>query len=135
MDRIRAYRGIIKKIIADYAQCKPSYGEVQVETIFDAERDHYQRIYEGWKGVQRMHGSVMHVALRRGKVGMQQDGTEDGIAEARVAAGIPRDCAGVSRPREAAVHCLRGGVRRGECGKGASAVRMGVRQLRALGPP
>jgi hypothetical protein len=33
----------------------------------------------------------VHIDIRNGKVWIQQDGTEDGIAEALVEAGIPRD--------------------------------------------
>jgi ketopantoate reductase len=91
MDRVREYRDIVKRIITEYAQFKPSYGEINVETIFDEERDHYELVYEGWKPSERVHGSVIHVDIRNGKVWIQHDGTEEGIAEELVEAGIPRD--------------------------------------------
>jgi hypothetical protein len=91
MDQVEKYRAAIKKLICEYAQFKPSLGEVNVETVFDEDRDHYELIYEGWEGVKRIHGSVIHVDLRQGKVWIQFDGTEDGIAEELVEAGIPRD--------------------------------------------
>lgn len=47
MDRVKKYRDIIKQIITEYAQFKPSCGEINVETIFDETRDHYELMYEG----------------------------------------------------------------------------------------
>jgi hypothetical protein len=91
MDRLKEYRDIIKQILSEYAQFKPSYGEIETETVFDEEQDHYELVHVGWKGVERIHGSVIHVDIRDGKVWIQHDGTESGIAEELVEAGIPRD--------------------------------------------
>jgi ketopantoate reductase len=91
MDRVATYREIIKRTIADYAALKPSYGDVEVETICDESHDHYEMVYTGWDGWRRIHGVVIHVDIRDGKVWIQHDGTEDGIAEEFVQAGIPRE--------------------------------------------
>ena len=42
MDRVANYRQIIKRIIAEYAALKPSYGDIETETIFDESHDHYE---------------------------------------------------------------------------------------------
>jgi hypothetical protein len=91
MDALADYRTIIKSIIRHYAQYRPACGEVEVETIFDEATDHYELILSGWNGHYRIHGPVLHVDIRNGKVWIQHDGTEDGIAEELVKAGIPRD--------------------------------------------
>jgi len=91
METLKEYRTIIKNLIQNYAQYPPSRGDVQIEVIFDEGNDHYELIYAGWNGPYRIHGSVLHVDIRNGKVWIQHDGTEDGIAEELVAAGIPRD--------------------------------------------
>jgi hypothetical protein len=91
MDRVREYRDIIKRILSEYAQFQPAYGEIETETVFDEDRDHYELVRVGWDGVKRIHGSLIHVDIRDGKVWIQHDGTEDGIAEELVEAGIPRD--------------------------------------------
>ncbi|WAK74704.1 element excision factor XisI family protein [Arthrospira sp. PCC 9108] len=31
----------------EYAQSKPAYGEIEVETIFDTQRNHYQIVHFG----------------------------------------------------------------------------------------
>ena len=89
MDRVANYREIIKRVIKEYAALKPSYGEIEVETIFDESHDHYELIYSGWNSRRRVHGAVIHVDIRDGKIWIQHDGTGDGIANELLAAGVP----------------------------------------------
>jgi hypothetical protein len=91
MDHVSAYRDIIKQLLTAYAQFKPAYGEIDTELIFDEVRDHYELVHVGWKGATRVHGCVIHVDIRQGKVWIQHDGTERGIAEEFVELGIPRE--------------------------------------------
>ena len=91
MDAVAAYREIVKRIIGEYAALKPSYGNIEVETIFDDAQGHYEIVYNGWDEWRRIHGPVLHVDIKDGKVWIQHDGTEDGIAEEMVQAGIPRE--------------------------------------------
>src|SRR6185312_4596708 len=83
------YPGIVKRIIRDYAALKPSFGDIVVETIFDDSQGHYELVYSGWDGWHRVHGSVIHVDIREGKVWIQHDGTESGITDELLEAGIP----------------------------------------------
>ncbi len=41
MGKLDDYRQYIKNIITEYAQYKPSYGDVDIQIVFDEERDHY----------------------------------------------------------------------------------------------
>ena len=91
METLEHYRRVIKEIIRSYAQYRPARGDVQIEVVFDDAQDHYELIYAGWNDIYRIHGSVLHVDIRNGKVWIQHDGTEDGIADQLVATGIPRD--------------------------------------------
>jgi hypothetical protein len=91
MEAVKQYREIIKQLIRDYAQYRSARGEVQVEVIFDEANDHYELIYAGWNGPYRIHGSVVHIDIRQEKIWIQYDGTEGGIAEELVTAGVPRD--------------------------------------------
>jgi len=61
------------------------------ETIFDDAQGHYEMVYAGWDRYHRIHGSVIHVDIRDGKVWIQHDGTEDGIANEMLEAGIPHE--------------------------------------------
>src|SRR5436190_630118 len=91
MDSLSEYRRILRDVIREYAQFRPSVGDVQVEVVIDEANDHYELIHSGWNGPYRIHGSVLHLDIRDGKVWIQHDGTEAGVAEELVAAGIPRD--------------------------------------------
>lgn len=91
MDEIATYRQIIRTLIQTYAQETPSVGEIQKEVIFDESNDHYELMYSGWSNSYRIHGSVLHIDIRAGKVWIQFDGTHGGVAEELVSAGIPRE--------------------------------------------
>lgn len=49
MAAIASYADILKQVIREYAAIKPSYGEIQVETIFDDAQGHYELMYAGWQ--------------------------------------------------------------------------------------
>lgn len=48
-------------------------------------------LVEGWQDVKRLHGCLVHVEINNGKIWIQQDGTEFGMANEFLAAGIPKD--------------------------------------------
>jgi hypothetical protein len=91
MGDVTRYRQILRDLIQDFAKYRPARGDVQIEVIFDEGNDHYELMYAGWNGPYRIHGSVLPLDIRDGKVWIQHDGTEEGIAEKLVAAGIPRE--------------------------------------------
>ena len=91
MDRMTEYRELVKCIIRENAEHKPSYGDTEVETVFDDERGHYERLYVGWDRAGRVDGSVIHIDVRNGKIWIQHDGTEEGIANKLLAAGVPHE--------------------------------------------
>lgn len=91
MDDVERYRKIIRELIQTYAEYRPARGDVQIEVIFDETNDHYELMYAGWNVPYRIHGSVLHIDIRDGRIWIHHDGTEDGIAEELVKAGIPRD--------------------------------------------
>ncbi len=91
MDTLTRYREIVRKLIYEYASCKPSHGQIETEAIVDPEKDHYEVIHIGWDGVRRVHGSVVHIDIIDGKIWLQYDGTNRPVAEALLAAGIPRE--------------------------------------------
>ncbi len=91
MDDVTRYRQIIKDTICHYAQFRPSRGDVQNEVLFDEQNDQYVLIHSGWIGPRRVHGSLLHLAIRDGQVWIEHDGMEEGVANDLVEAGIPRD--------------------------------------------
>ncbi|PSB00382.1 XisI protein [Merismopedia glauca] len=63
---------------------------IQAQTIFDPIHDHYQLVYVGWRDSTRVYGVVLHVDIVDGKIWIQQDGTEVGIANELVELGVPK---------------------------------------------
>ena len=90
MDQLDRYRGIVRRLIEEYAGYKPAYGNIRTEAVIDPEHDHYEVIQVGWDGERRVHGSVIHIDIRGGKVWIEHNGTDARLGEELVAAGIPR---------------------------------------------
>ena len=63
---------------------------IQAQTIFDADQDHYQLVYVGWRRSKRVYGVVVHADIMGGKIWIQQDGTEAGLANELVERGVPK---------------------------------------------
>lgn len=47
MERLERYRQIVQQLLLEPSKIKSAYGEVEAETIFDVERDHYQLVHVG----------------------------------------------------------------------------------------
>jgi hypothetical protein len=90
MDTIVQYRKYIQDILDEYASYKPRYGDVEMEVIADTQRDHYQLLSVGWNQLERIHGTLIHIDIRDGKIWIQHDGTEEGIANRLVEQGVPK---------------------------------------------
>jgi hypothetical protein len=91
MDTIDAYREVIEQVLTEYARIPYAHGDIETETVFDRVNDHYLLVSVGWMQDRRIHGDVVHIDIIGGKVWVQYDGTEDGIANELVNAGIPKN--------------------------------------------
>jgi XisI protein len=83
-------RQLIEKTLVEYARVPYSCGDVRLQTVFDHDRDHYLLILNGWEGVCRVHGCLVHVEIIDGKFWIRRDGTEYGIAQEQLDAGVPK---------------------------------------------
>ena len=90
MDKLETYRKIIHQVLTDYAAIPYQYGDIKTEFIISQEGNRYLLITMGWENRTRVHGCVVHLDIIDGKIWIQRDGTEDGIATDLVAAGIPK---------------------------------------------
>lgn len=92
MDSLKAqYRDIIEKVLKDYADFLGNDEDVQVELVFDIERNRYLLVEAGWLDGYRIYGTLLHIDILDNKLWIQHDGTEEGIAFELVAAGIPKE--------------------------------------------
>lgn len=91
MADIENYRQCIQEIIRRRAAIKPALGEVDVEIVFDTERDHYQLVHAGWHEHRRKYGCLIHMDIKNDKIWIQHDGTEVGVANLLVEMGVPKE--------------------------------------------
>lgn len=91
METLERYREIIESVLNQYTQIPYAYGDIHTEAVFDRSNDRYLLVNVGWDRGRRVHGSLVHIDIIDGKIWIQRDGTEDGIANELVSAGIPRD--------------------------------------------
>lgn len=54
--------------------------ETQSQLIIDETRNHYLLIEIGWQNSRRIYGTLIHIDIINQKIWIQQDGTEEGIA-------------------------------------------------------
>jgi hypothetical protein len=91
MDFLDCYRAIIESILIEYTRIPYSHGDFRTEAVFDRTRDRYVLMNVGWDDGKRVHGSLVHIDIIDGKLWIQRDGIEHGIATELVQAGIPKD--------------------------------------------
>ena len=90
MEKLTRYREIIRQVAAEYAAWKPRGEEVVSEIVHDPVRDHFELKYIGWQDHRRVHSTVFHLDIIAGKIWVQFDGSDRPVAEALVAAGVPK---------------------------------------------
>jgi hypothetical protein len=91
MAKIDIYRKYIQEVIKRRADYKSPYNDVEMQLIFDTEHDHYQLVHAGWHNDRRKYGCIMHLDIKNGKIWIQHDGTEIGVASELVEMGVPKE--------------------------------------------
>ena len=85
---IERYRNIVEQVLQDYVEFLGNDDVTQLAVVTDREHDRYLLIEMGWQDEQRLYGTLIHIDIIDGKLWVQQDGTESGVAEDLVAAGV-----------------------------------------------
>lgn len=90
-----SYREALEHVLNEWADflntgLRPDKGAV-CEVVFDRPRDRYLLVEAGWEKGYRIHGTLLHVDIVDGKLWIQHDGTEEGIAPELVLARVPKD--------------------------------------------
>lgn len=94
MDRItkiEKYRQILTQIVENHANAQRRSDQVALVPICDPKHDNYLLMRVGWDRVGRAHHILFHFRLLDGKVWIEWDGIEYGIANDLIAAGIPQE--------------------------------------------
>ena len=58
---------------------------------FDDEHGNYVLRKVGWQENDRIHHTILHVALKEGKIWVEEDWTEDGIATYLLEHDVPKE--------------------------------------------
>lgn len=105
MEKIGRYQRIVKRVLSAHAEQMPSHGKVETLPIFDELHNNYAVLDLGWDRMGRVHSVILHIRLLNGKVWIEQDGTEEGVAEELLQAGIPQEdiVLGFYRPERRAI--------------------------------
>ena len=92
MDTITHYQQLLEQILSAHASIPfAGRGQIQSKTVFQHETQCYLLFAIGWQQKKRVHDCLVHADIIDGKIWVQADGTEYGIANELVDAGIPKD--------------------------------------------
>ncbi len=90
MGKLNQYRDIIEKALTAVVSIPGIFNNIKDRTVFDRNSDNYLIMREGWNRGYREHHCVVHIEIINGKVWIQKDGIEYGIATDLERAGIPK---------------------------------------------
>ena len=93
MDKVTGYRELLKGLLHEYERLyklKPRPG-VESFVVFDDVHDSYMLVRLGWEANRRISQVILHVRLRDGKFWIEEEWTEEGIANELLQAGVPRE--------------------------------------------
>ncbi|MBE9057448.1 XisI protein [Sphaerospermopsis sp. LEGE 08334] len=88
MERMN-YSELVQTVLARHTESHLAKG-TELQLIFDNQRDHYLVIHLGWEGEKRTYGSMIHIDIINGKIWIQCDFTEEGVANELVELGVPK---------------------------------------------
>jgi hypothetical protein len=83
------YPALVKRILAEYASAYSEGNAWPLSTVCDDRRQAYLLLDVGWQGKTYIHETVIHVDILDGKIWIQHDDTEEGVATDFVDAGVP----------------------------------------------
>lgn len=82
------YRALIQQTLERYAQMDAEPESSQMLVVCDQASDNYLFLDVGWDASGRVHYVIAHLRLKDGKVLIEKDGIEHGIAQDLQEAGI-----------------------------------------------
>jgi len=96
MDTMSHYRDLIEQHIEELVnlvnrQYKTDDGEGVAHCVFDEQRGNFLLVSAGWSKGEKSDGTTLFVRLKDGKIHIEQDWTEYGIANWLIDAGIPEE--------------------------------------------
>src|SRR5262245_8717271 len=94
MDKIEKtmrYRQILQQVVEMHVNMPTGPSQPESIPICDSVHDNYLLMDVGWNATGRAYYIIFHLRLVDGKVWIERDGIEYGIAEDLIEAGIPKE--------------------------------------------
>ena len=93
MDKLIKYRQLIQDLLKNYANqlSNSTIQDIELHTVFDEKNDRYVVYRTGWWEKQRIHSTILFLRISDGKIWIEEDGTEEGIATELLIAGVPNE--------------------------------------------
>jgi XisI protein len=91
MDKLAFYRSAIKTAIDRHAELQNGNSVVETVPVFDIEGDNYLLMAIGWNSSGRVHSIGFHLRIRNGKIWIEWDGTEEGVAQELLDLGVEKE--------------------------------------------
>ena len=90
MEKLATYRNLVKELVSSHAELmiRDPEPDVEVAVTFDEERDHYMLLRIGWSPRGRLFVPTLYVRLKDGKIWIENDWTEDGLATDLLEKGV-----------------------------------------------
>ncbi len=86
------YQRIIKQVLQEHADYRAQARDpVQPVVVFDDEHSRYLLLMVGWDDKRYWHTTPIHIDIIDGKIWIQYDDTEDGVATDLLNAGISKE--------------------------------------------
>ncbi|BAU12268.1 fdxN element excision controlling factor protein XisI [Leptolyngbya sp. NIES-3755] len=94
MAKLDHYRDAIQTVLLEYAKARtktsPNF-DLQLQPIFDLQRDHYQLVNVGWYHDKRIYSPLFHLDIQNEKIWLQLNTTEDDITVDLMRLGVPKE--------------------------------------------
>jgi hypothetical protein len=93
MDRVARYWDLLLGVMREQERLGKQAPVPGVDSLLliDPDRRVVQLQDVGWRGRKRVHDTYVQVRIKDGKVWIEDDGTGEGVANALVAAGVPKE--------------------------------------------
>ena len=91
MDKLETYRELLKSTLSKYIEWVNRKAESGVESylVSDDENGHYMWVDWGWRERRRVKNINVYARIINDRIWIQEDWTEEGIANELVRAGVP----------------------------------------------
>jgi hypothetical protein len=93
VEKLAHYQSIVKQALTEYATLLKSPPEPSYDVVLAFDDEHKQYVLRrlGWTPDRRIRHTDLHVAIRDGKIWIEEDWTEEGIATYLLEHGVPHE--------------------------------------------